>query len=413
MRTTSASVAALAALCLTAACGGSGGDEEADSGGALTIWADEVRAPVLEEFTADFADTTGVDVVVEEHAEDLQEDYLTATEQGQGPDLVVGAHDWVGDFVRNGAVVPIQLNDDHIDALAPESVEAVTVEGQIYGAPYAMENLALLRNTDLAPDEPETFEELVEVGTDLVDDGEVDEAVMTEISSDGDPYHGYPLFRSMGGYLFGEDENGDPDPDDLGVDSEGGVAAFEKLHELGDAGSGVLRTSMNADNAVPFFEEADTPFLISGPWAVSGAEAAGVELEVSAIPGFEGHEPATPFLGVQTFYLSSQSDNAVFAEEFLTNHVLDVDLATALYEADPRTPALLDAFDAVSDDDPHLEGFQAAAEGGTPMPAIPEMNAVWEPFGRAMADVLDGASDGATAAEQAAAGIRDAIDAEA
>ncbi|MGH8791739.1 MAG: extracellular solute-binding protein, partial [Stackebrandtia sp.] len=217
-------------------------------------------------------------------------------------------------------------------------------------------------------------------------------------------------FTSMGGYLFGADENGDPDPDDLGVDSEGGVAAFEKFHELGEAGDGVLRTSMTYDNAISFLEEGDTPFLISGPWAVRGAEAAGIDLEVSPIPGFEGEGPAVPFLGVQTFYVSSKAKNAVFAEEFVTNYVLDVDLATALYEADPRTPALIEAREAVSEDDPNLEGFQAAAEGASPMPSIPEMNAVWEPFGRALADVLEGAADGETAAEDAAEAIRKAIE---
>ncbi|MGH8791591.1 MAG: sugar ABC transporter substrate-binding protein, partial [Stackebrandtia sp.] len=199
MRTKSASVAALAALALTvSACGGGGGEEQEFSG-ELIIWADDIRTPVLEEFTKDFEKTTGVEVKVEEHADELREDYLTATEQDQGPDIVLGAHDWIGDYVRNGAIAPVQLSDDQIASLAPESVDAVTVEDQLYGVPYGMENLALLRNAELAPEEPASFEEMVDVGSDLVDDGKTKEALTTAVGVDGDPYHAYPMFTSMGG----------------------------------------------------------------------------------------------------------------------------------------------------------------------------------------------------------------------
>jgi hypothetical protein len=42
-----------------------------------------------------------------------------------------------------------------------ERVKAVTFNGQVYGVPYATENLALIRNTELAPAAPATIEDLV------------------------------------------------------------------------------------------------------------------------------------------------------------------------------------------------------------------------------------------------------------
>ena len=47
------------------------------------------------------------------------------------------------------------------------ALEALTYNGQVYGVPYAIENLVLYRNTDLAPDAPATFEELVATAQEL------------------------------------------------------------------------------------------------------------------------------------------------------------------------------------------------------------------------------------------------------
>ena len=42
-----------------------------------------------------------------------------------------------------------------------------------------------------------------------------------------DPYHNYPLFSGSGGYVFGVNEDGSYIPDDVGIDSDGGLAAAE------------------------------------------------------------------------------------------------------------------------------------------------------------------------------------------
>ena len=40
-------------------------------------------------------------------------------------------------------------------AFTETAIKAVTFNGQLYGVPYAMENIALIRNTDLAPEAPD------------------------------------------------------------------------------------------------------------------------------------------------------------------------------------------------------------------------------------------------------------------
>ncbi|HEX2144553.1 MAG TPA: maltose ABC transporter substrate-binding protein [Glycomyces sp.] len=406
-RTLGITAVSAAALGAAAACGSddgdSSGEETTQFSGELVIWADETRTPILKEYVKGFESEFGVKVTVEEHVESLREDFLTAVEQGQGPDVLVGPHDWTGQLASDGVITPVTLTDDQKAALNEASVRAVTVEGQVWGAPYALENLGLIRNTDLAPTAPATFEELVTTGR----AADTDEVLTMEIGVDGNAYNAYPLFSSFGGYLFKDDGAGNLDPNDVGVDSAGGIAAFEKFAELGEAG--VLKTTYDASNATPFFVDKKTAFLISGPWALTDVQTAGLNYEVTAIPGFEGQGPASPFLGVQAFFLSSAAKNAVFAQELITNFVLREDDQLALAEAGGRLPALTAAAEAYSTDNADVQGFAAAGENAVPMPNIPAMDAVWEPFGRAEADAIDGVSTGEQAATTAAQSIRDAV----
>lgn len=406
-RTLGITAVSAAALGAAAACGSDDGDstggDTAEFSGELVIWADETRTPVLKEFVKNFEKEVGVKVTVEEHVETLREDFLAAAEQGQGPDIVVGAHDWSGQLAADGVIAPITLAEDKKAALNETAVKAFTVDGQVYGVAYAIENIGLIRNTDLVPTAPATFEELVELGK----AAGTQEVLTVETGVDGNAYNAYPLFASMGGYLFKDDGTGTLDPTDVGVDSEGGIAAFEKFAELGK--DGVLKTTIDATNTIPFFVDGKTALMISGPWALTDVQTAGLNYEVTAIPGFEGQGPASPFLGVQGFYVSKTAANAVFAQEFVTNYVLTEDLQLALAEAGGRLPALTAAAEAFSADNADVQGFAAAGENGVPMPNIPAMNSVWEPFGRAQADAIDQVMPGEEAATTAAQAIRDAV----
>ncbi|KUP95197.1 sugar ABC transporter substrate-binding protein [Thermobifida cellulosilytica] len=403
--------AAVLAL-LATSCGG-GGDETASSeepaDGTMVIWADPNRTDVLIPYAEKFGDAHGVTVEVESVPnEDLQDNFVTAHQAGSPPDLVVGAHDWTGNLVRNGAVDPIQLPQETADGFEQVALDAVTFDGQLYGVPYAMENLVLFRNTDLAPDAPESIEDLVEQGRKLKDDGKVEEILSLQVGSEGDAYHIYPLYTSAGGYLFGRDGEGSLDPSDLGVGTDSSIEAFEKIAELGEKGEGVLKRSIDSQNAGPLFHEGRTAFLISGPWAIADMKEAGIPYEISPVPGFADGEEARPFIGVQAFFVASGGANKLLAQEFVTNYVADPQLAVALYQADPRPPALTSALDAVAESNPDLAKIVEAGANGDPLPAIPEMAAVWGPFGQAEAAVIAG-EDVAEAVKAAGAAISEQI----
>ncbi|BCJ41427.1 sugar ABC transporter substrate-binding protein [Actinoplanes ianthinogenes] len=418
MRIRTAGVIAASMLCLAgvAACGdskdndtkGGSAPSAAAASGELVIWADDKRSAALKPFAEKFGKENGVTVKVQAISKDQQTTFLTASQQGSGPDVMVGAHDWIGNLVQNGAIDPVQLTDAQKSGLQPGALKAVTFNSQTYGVPYATENIGLIRNTDLAPTAPATMEDLVAQGKKLVSEKKASEILCLQAGPTGDAYHAYPLYASAGGYLFGTTASGDYDPKDLGVGKPGSVAAFEKLRSLGEKGDGALKRSITPDNSVATFTGKKCAFLVSGPWATADAKKAGIKYDITAVPPFKGAKEATPFLGVQTFYVASKGKNKALAQEFVTNYVTTPELATALYQVDPRPPALTSVLDSVKSNDPDVAKWAEAGKNAIPLPAIPEMAAIWEPFGKAEAAVIGGA-DAKSTVDAAAKTISAAI----
>ncbi|MBM7079593.1 MULTISPECIES: sugar ABC transporter substrate-binding protein [Micromonospora] len=404
MRIRTAGVVTVLGLALAAS--GCGGDNSKDepaakatspaASGKLVIWADDKRTAALKPFAEKFGQDNGVTVEVQAVSKDLQTNFVTASQQGSGPDVVVGAHDWIGNLVQNGAIDPVQLAAEQKSGFNETAIKAVTFNGQLYGVPYATENVALIRNTALAPEAPKTIEDLVATGKKLKADKKASEILCLQSGQNGDAYHIYPLYTSAGGYLFGTAANGDYDPKDLGVGKPESIEAFKKIGKLGEKGDGALKRSITGENSIATFTGKKCAFLVSGPWAIADAKKAGISYDISPVPGFAGGKQAQPFVGVQAFYVAAKGKNKALAQEFVTNYVTTPELAVALYQAEPRPPALTAAFDQVKGADPDLAKFSEAGKGGQVLPAIPAMAAIWDPFGKAEAAVIGGADPAKT-----------------
>ncbi|GAB3143932.1 extracellular solute-binding protein [Micromonospora sonneratiae] len=401
MRIRTAGVVAGLALVL-AASGCGGGDEPAAKnsakadGGKLVIWADDKRSATLKPFAEKFGQANGVTVEVQAVSKDLQTNFVTASQQGSGPDVVVGAHDWIGNLVQNGAIEPVQLSAAQKGGFNEIAIKATTFNGQLYGVPYAMENVALIRNTELAPEAPKTIEDLVAAGKKLQAEKKVSEILCVQVGQNGDSYHVYPFYTSGGGYLFGTTANGDYDPKDLGVGKPGSIAAFEKIKALGEKGAGAFKRSITGENYSATFTSKKCAYMISGPWAITDVKKANIKYDISPVPGFAGGKEAQPFVGVQAFYVAAKGKNKALAQEFVANYTTQPDLAVALYNAEPRPPALTAALDQVKGNDPDLAKFLEAGKNGHVLPAIPAMAAIWDPFGKAEAAIVGGADVTAT-----------------
>lgn len=348
---------------------------------SLTIWGAESSTPILEELAAEFEAEFGIPVVVHEVPFlDIRDQFKTAAPAGEGPDIFVGAHDWLGDLAANGLLAEIDLADVAEDFL-PSALNAFVFDGVQYGLPYALENVAFIRNADLVPENPATWDDVRAVSEQLIADGE---AQYGWIIQDSDPYHSFSLLTAFGGYVFGWTEDG-YDPSDVGLDSDGAIAGAAYMGSY--VSDGLMPSGVDYDVMHTFLETGEAAMIITGPWAIPRLEESGVNFVVGGLPAGPGG-PAKPFLGVVGFLINSFSENRILAETFLLDYIATEDVMASIYSADPRPPAHIALRDNL--DDEIMAGFVAAGSEGLAMPAIPEMGSVWAAWANAMELVRTG-----------------------
>ena len=382
---------AITTLALLAGCTGTPGpDDSTDGEGVeLVIWTDAEREQAITDAAAAFEEETGATVtLVQKNFEDLRADFIAQVPTGEGPDITVGAHDWLGALVSAGVVNTIDLGDKAAD-FEPVALEAMTYDGQLYALPYSLETVALIQNVDLVGEEaPATWDDMIAKGLAA---GVERPFVINTGGETGDGYTMYGFQTSFGAPVFVQDDAGSY-TSDVGMGGEAGTAFATWLAENGANGTGYLSTTVDYDINNELFNSGQAPYTIQGPWAISAFPD--VNVAVNPIPS-AGGETAAPFVGVQGFYLSSQSKNSLLATEFLVNYLGTEDAQRALYEADPRIPAFTTLAEEVSSD-PIIAGFLASSQGGVPMPSIPEMGSVWDFWNAAEAQIISGADPATT-----------------
>lgn len=361
----------------------------------LTIWADEITAPTLQDLGDEFADEYGVEVVVQQIPfNDIRGQFVQTAPTGEGPDILVGAHDWLGELVTNGLLTPVDVSGVAED-LNSNAVDAFTYNGEVYGLPYAVDNVAFFRNVDLVPEAPATWDDVRAIGEELAADG-----IYGYVIQQRDPWHSYSVVSAFGGYVFGFDAG--YNPCDVGLDAQGTIDAYTYLGNL--AADGLMPLSLQQEAMWSLFTEGEAAMMLTGSWALETLRASDVNFEISAPPDGPGG-PARPFLSARGFMVSSFANDPIIAQTFLTEFVADDDVMQALFDAEKRPPAWLN----VEIDDEAVAAFTAAAANGAPQPNIPEMGAVWDSWSNEMELCLADPSTCQAEAELAASQVRTAI----
>jgi arabinogalactan oligomer / maltooligosaccharide transport system substrate-binding protein len=378
-----------------------GTSEEPVDGGTITLWVDDNRSeemiPVVEAFKED----TGVTVeLVQKATEDIGPDFVAQVPTGEGPDMIISAHDGLGEWVNNGVVAPIELGDV-ADDFVPAASAAMAYDGQYYGVPLSLENVALVRNDDLLSEtNATTFDELIEEGR----SAGTEFPLVIQQGENGDPYHLYPLQTSFGAPVFAQNADGSY-TSELSLGGENGQRFADYLAKLG--AEGVLDDAIDGAVAGQAFTDGRVPYIITGPWAVPGMDELDMNYSVLPIPS-AGGEPSQPFVGVQGLFISAQSANPVLANQFAM-YLATEEAQDILYDVSHRSPALAASAEKV--DDPVVAGFNEAGASGAPMPAIPEMSAVWGFWGTTELQIIGGQVNPAEGWDAMVKNIQDTIDA--
>ncbi len=174
--------------------------------GSLTIWVDENRKPAVQA-AVDIYNETNPDVkvtLVQKNFEDIRADFLAQVPTGEGPDITIGAHDWLGGLIVNGVVDTIDIGDK-AGEFETVATQAFTQDGQMYGLPYALESVAIVRNTALVDSTPATWDEMIAMGKAA---GTKYPFVINVNGTTGDAYTSYALQTSFGAPVFKQNEDG-------------------------------------------------------------------------------------------------------------------------------------------------------------------------------------------------------------
>jgi maltose-binding protein MalE len=372
-------------------------EEEVAPVATLRIWADDTRSAILSELADDFLAAYNVEVVVEEVAS-IRDQFTVAAPAGEGPDITLMPHDQAGSMVESGLLAPIDLGAK-AELFVPSTLASATYDGVLYAMPFATENLGFFYNTELVPEPPTTWDEVLEVGRALIADG----SVTYGMGLSGTTYDAYPLMTAHGGYIFGRDDQGNYNPEDLGVDSEGMIVAGEWLKAAVE--EGFISDSTDWDTAHVLFETGEVPFLMAGPWALDRIRESGVPYAITNFPS--GTQDGFPFSGVQIFVVNAFSENVLLAQAFLTEFVATEEVMESLYIAGNRPSAFIPVLEAT--DDPDLLAMGKAGENATSMPTIPAMGSVWGSWNDAIVLILTGEEEPTDALTTAGVQIRSAI----
>ncbi|WP_039967660.1 sugar ABC transporter substrate-binding protein, partial [Solibacillus isronensis] len=193
---------------------------------------------------------------------------------------------------------------------------------------------------------------------------------------------------SLGSQVFEQNDDGSYDSTKLALDTAGGKEFAQLLNDLGDKGEKVLNSNITGDIAKEKFLAGESPYFLSGPWNVPDIAAKGIKFAIDPLPT-TGDKPAQPFIGVNGFFVSAKSTNALAANEFVVNYLSLEEAQDELFKVGGRPPALTASFDKAASD-PVVKAYGEIGANGVPMPAVPAMDAVWADWGGTELNLIKG-----------------------
>ena len=351
------------------------------SSNELLIWINGDKGyEGIREIGKIFEENTGIPVIVE-HPEGATDKFFHAAKSGQGPDIIIWAHDRLGEWADTGLLLPIDPSPVFTNRIFPKAWTAFQHCGRWWGYPIAMESPGLIYNRALiAEDEiPANLADCAQLAPRLQSQGVV--PIMWDYNN---AYFTYGLLAADGGYIFGQREDGSYDTTDIGVNQPAAVAAMSAVVELIRAK--VLPASLSYSIAEAQMNQGRLAMFISGPFAWENLKKSGIDFGVTTIPGVNG-QPARPFVGVVGAMFNRASPNLDLAQEFLEHYLITPRGLAAMDSHVPLgVPALIESYETMAAD-PHIAGAMKNIEVGTLMPNIPQMGVFWSAMESALATI--------------------------
>ncbi len=313
----------------------------------------------------------------------LQNKYTTEASTGGGPDLLIGPKDWIGALTNAKLIAPLDdVAKDVLADLTPSAVAANKYGGKVMALPESVEAVVLWYNKDLVKTPPANTEDLLTI------------AATSGLALNTGFYHTTGLLFGFGGQLFDASQK-------CVLDQGTGTADFLAF----------MATAKNTKNVVAdgdggkldaAFKDKKVGMIFNGPWATGdyskalGADKLGIAAPIKIT---KSGKSFAPFLGTKNVFLSANSkgDNVKAAVAFM-KAIVSVDIQSTLAIKAGHIPSNKN----VKPTDPIVAGVMAQTLSASYFPNEPEMGAVWTPAGDMITKAIEGKSQPADAAKEAA-----------
>ena len=349
--------------------------------GKLVIWINGDKGyNGLAEVGKKFEKETGVSVLVE-HPDRLEEKFTQVASTGDGPDIILWAHDRFGGYAQAGLLAELSPSKEFKDKFVDFAWDAENYNGKIIGYPVAIESLSLIYNKDLLPTPPKSWEEIVEL--DKKFKAEKKNAIMWNLA---EPYFTWPVVASNGGYVF-KFADGKYNTNDIGVNNEGSQKGLQFVVDM--VKNKVINADMDYAIAEASFNKGETALTINGPWSWGNIEKSKINYGVAVLPTLNG-KPSKAFVGVLSAGINSASPNKDLADEFIENYLLTDDGLEQVNKDKPLGAVALKSYQDKLAKDPRIAATMENAKNGEIMPNIPQIVAFWYAEKSAISNAVSG-----------------------
>ncbi|MGA7148962.1 MAG: ABC transporter substrate-binding protein [Microbacterium sp.] len=303
----------------------------------LTFWHGytEADGDVLEQIVKDFnASQDDVQITTEVKTWAVIDDtLLPALSADEGPDIVAMPAERLPVYADRGAFLDLSdwygSKHSNAEALNPQAVEMVTVNGAPYGVPSGFVPLSVFYNKALfatagITDFPETWDEWRTAATQLT------------VDSDGDgtpeqfglalPDHDTVANGLWPTLLYGAGGEVVEGGDTAVIDSEANRAALEYwTSAIRD--DRISPTGLDGIGADELFSAGKAAMHVGGPWMASIAADSGIDYGIAAVPAGPEAQAASAIGVAMGVTAQAERAESTGAEAFFS-YFLDLDVAT-------------------------------------------------------------------------------------
>ena len=376
----------------------------------LIVWEDTGKAHGIEKAIKAFETQYNCDVEIHqsEYVEHINDQQKALSAGKPTPDVLMLPADRLGDAAKNGFIIPLDFMEKDKARYLPSAITSLSYNHQIYAMPRSVETLVIYYNQDLLKYPFENFDDYIKFSKEQKKEGRYGVIGKLDVF-----YFSYGFIGGYGAYIFKDVGNGKLDPNNLGLNNDGAVKGLEFLAKL--VNTTLPKSILGNDgwgNLNKLFIEGKAAAIITGPWELDNFAKTNLNYGVAPLGKLPNGKYFSPLLSYRAYAVSSFSKNKELAKKFL-QFINQSEYALNRYSEIHEIPPIVEIMNMpVIQNDDFANAVLTQALHATPMPTIPQMQAVWAPMDQALNDAISGKKSAKQALQDATDTIKNAINAQ-